>query len=164
VASFGLSGAAARAVNRLTFAKRLGGKFAFQWGVLKALFRYRSQDVRIQVDDVFDEVVNITAAAVCNGQYFGSAMHIAPDAKPDDGLLDVLILENAGFIGTLRLVGLSYRGEHLSNPRVTALKGRKVTALPVNGAKDVLLDVDGEAPGRLPATFEILPNALYLRC
>lgn len=163
VASFGLSGATDRAVNSLTWAKKLGGKLAFQWGMIKGLFGYRNQRVRIQIDDAYDQVVNVTVAAICNGQYFGGGMRIAPKAKPDDGMFDVIILNDVGVLSLLKELGSVYRGEHLANIHVMALRGRKITATPVDDDAEVLLDIDGEAPGRLPATFEILPNAVYLR-
>ncbi|MCX5756901.1 MAG: FAD-dependent oxidoreductase [Candidatus Hydrogenedentes bacterium] len=164
IASFGLSGATDRAVNRLKFSKRFGGKFAFFVGMLKALLTYRNQPVRIQIDDVFDKVLRVSTAAVCNGQYFGGSMHIAPQAVPDDGLFDVVIIHSLSLPTFLRNVGTIYRGKHVSNEHVTIVRGRRVTALPVEGAGEVLLDVDGEAPGRLPATFEILPAAIHFRC
>ncbi|NIA13797.1 MAG: FAD-dependent oxidoreductase [Nitrospiraceae bacterium] len=163
VASFGLSGATDRAVNRLTWAKTFGGKRAFQWGMLKALLTYRNQRVRIQVDEAFDQVMNITVAAVCNGRFFGGGMQIAPKAKPDDGLFDVIILSNLNSVSLLRHLPSVYRGAHLANIHVTALRGRKITATPVESEGEVLLDIDGEAPGRLPATFEIVPGAVFLR-
>jgi len=163
VASFGLSGATDRAVNRLKFAKRFGGRFAFKWGMIKALLRYRNQRVRICVDDLYDEEVNVSVAAVCNGQFFGSGMRIGPDAVPDDGLFDVVIVADIGLFGVLWNVNSIYKGEHLSKRQVTVMHGKKVTALPVEGAAEVLLDVDGEAPGRLPATFEIMPGAIPFR-
>jgi diacylglycerol kinase family enzyme len=55
-----------------------------------------------------------------------------------------------------------YDGSHVNNRAVTILRGRRVTATPL-GADAVLLEADGEAPGRLPASFEILPGALKLR-
>ncbi|HOV74427.1 MAG TPA: FAD-dependent oxidoreductase [Candidatus Hydrogenedentes bacterium] len=164
IASFGLSGATDRAVNRLKFAKRFGGKFAFFVGMLKALLMYRNQPVRIQIDDVFDKVLRVSTAAVCNGQYFGGSMHIAPQAVPDDGLFDVVIIHDLSLPTLLRNVGTIYRGEHVANEHVTIVRGRRITALPVEGAGEVLLDVDGEAPGRLPATFEIVPAAIHFRC
>ena len=164
IASFGLSGATDRAVNRLTFGKKFGGQTAFYWGMLKALLGYKNQPVRIQVDDTFDEVVNVTTAAVCNGRFFGGGMHMAPNAKPNDGLLDVIIVADVGRLELLWKSPLIYKGRHLDDPKVTVLSGRKITATPADGAGEVLLDVDGEAPGRLPATFEIVPNAIYLRC
>ena len=163
VASFGLSGATDRAVNALKFAKRLGGKFAFKWGMLKALLRYRNQRVRISVDDVYDEEVDVSTVAVCNGQFFGSGMRIAPHAAPDDGLFDVVIVADVGVLELLWSLNSIYRGEHLANKHVTVVRGKQVTAVPVQEGDEVLLDVDGETPGRLPATFEILPGALQFR-
>jgi diacylglycerol kinase family enzyme len=131
--------------------------------MLKGLLGYRNQAVRIQIDDVYDQVLNVTTAAICNGQYFGGGMRIAPKAKPDDGMFDVIVLNDVSVFGLMKGLGSVYRGEHLANIHVMALRGRKITATPVEEGAEVLLDIDGEAPGRLPATFEILPNAVYLR-
>jgi glycerol-3-phosphate dehydrogenase len=163
IASFGLSGATDQAVNNLKFAKRLGGRFAFKWGMIKALLWYRNQLVRIQVDDTFDQIVNVTTAAVCNGQYFGSGMRIAPNASPHDGVFDIIIVADTGKIELVQKMNAIYQGEHLEFEQVTALRGKKVIATPVEGAKPLLLDVDGEAPGTLPATFEIIPQAIFFR-
>ncbi len=59
--------------------------------------------------------------------------------------------------------GSIYKGAHLDFDEVTALTGTRVTAEPADGASDVLLDVDGEAPGRLPASFELVPRVVRLR-
>lgn len=163
IASFGLSGATDMAVNRLKFAKRFGGKFAFKWGMVKALVTYRNKRIRIRVDDVFDEIVDVSTAAVCNGQFFGGGMWIAPNARSDDGLFDVVMVTDVGILRLLWNVNAIYTGQHLSLPEVEIVRGKKVTAEPVEGTGDVLLDVDGEAPGRLPATFEILPEAIQFR-
>jgi diacylglycerol kinase (ATP) len=44
------------------------------------------------------------------------------------------------------------------------IRGRKIRALPAHDGEQILLEVDGETPGRLPATIEILPGALRIRC
>ncbi len=54
-----------------------------------------------------------------------------------------------------------YKGAHVGEKDVTCIRGRKVIA---ESDEEVLLDVDGEAPGRLPATFEIVPASVRLRC
>ncbi len=101
--------------------------------------------------------------AVANGRYFGGGMKVAPDAALDDGWFDVITLGDFGF-SDLLLRGLDiYSGKHLRNPKVTVHRARRVEATPVDGAAEVLLDVDGEAPGRLPATFELLAGALQVR-
>ncbi len=164
VASFGLSGATDRAVNQLTFAKSFGGKFAFLWGAFKALLEYRGARVRLQVDDQYDDVLDINTVAVCNGKFFGGGMNIAPLAQPDDGLFDVIVVRHASMLRLILGFSSVYRGRHLEKKdQVFMLRGRKITAEPLNHAAEVLLDVDGEAPGRLPATFEIVPRAILLK-
>ncbi len=163
ISSFGLSGIVDKAVNNAKISKLFGGTFSFYWCTLTAMLRYKPQAVRIQVDDHFDEVLAINNAAICNGQYFGGGMWIAPMADPADGIFEVVIIKDATFADMLKDTGSIYEGQHLQNPRVVTTKGRRVTATPVNH-EDVLIDADGETPGKLPATFEILPGALNLRC
>lgn len=166
IASFGLSGLADRSVNSLTWGKMFGGNFAFQWGTLKALLRYRNQPVTIRVDDGEAKTYNVNTAAVCNGQFFGSGMKMGPDARPDDGLFDIVIAADTTLGESLKDAKKLYTGEHVNNPKVTVLRGKKVRATPVDEAKSgpVLLDVDGETPGKLPATFEVMPGTLKLVC
>jgi len=163
ISSFGLSGIVDRAVNNAKISKLFGGTFSFYWCTLTAMLGFKPQAVRIEVDDHFDEVLNINNAAICNGQYFGGGMWIAPMADPSDGTFEVVIIKDATFGDMLKDTGSIYEGAHLENPRIVVTRGKRVTATPVN-QEDVLIDADGETPGKLPATFEILPQALILRC
>ncbi len=165
IGSFGLSGAADIAVNALTIAKKiLPGKFAFQWGIFKALVRYRNQAVRIRVDDSLDQVFNVSTAAVCNGRFFGGGMMVAPEAIPDDGLFDIVIMADLTLGEQIKDSGKIYTGEHMESEKVTFVRGRRLIATAEPGVGDVLIDLDGETPGRLPATFEIVPQALNFIC
>ncbi len=163
ISSFGLSGIVDRAVNNAKISKLFGGTFSFYWCTLTSMLGFKPQAVRIQVDDHFDEVLNINNAAICNGQYFGGGMWIAPTADPSDGTFEVVVIKDATFRDMLKDTGSIYEGTHLQNPRIVTTRGRRVVATPVN-QEDVLIDADGETPGKLPATFEILPQALTIRC
>lgn len=166
IASFGLSGAVTRSVNRARLSKMLGGSFAFAFNSAHAMMRYRAKPVRLKVDGIFDEVATISTVAVCNGQFFGGGMRIAPDARPDDGEFDVIIMGEVKPRELLRGMREIYRGEHIRNPAVQVLRGQTIIAAPVEETRGeaVLLEIDGETPGRLPATFEIMPQALTIRC
>lgn len=163
IASFGLSGHVDRAVNRARLSKLLGGRFAFAWSTFWTALRYRPQAVRIKMDDRYDEVFNVGTGAVAIGQYFGGGMHMAPMADPSDGIFDVVIMADMTLRDLIGSEGDIYKGTHLQSPKVTATRTRSLLALPVDETEEVLLDIDGEAPGRLPASFEILPGALKLR-
>ena len=162
IASFGLSGAVDRAINRASISKLFGGAFAYQWATLKTVLRYKPQLVRIRTDSGLDETINVGTAAIANGRFFGGGMMMAPGASPDDGQFDLVIMRDTTLGDLLGGGGSLYEGTHIDNEKVDVIRASWVEAEPVT--KDaVLLDIDGEAPGRLPARFDILPAALTLR-
>lgn len=160
IASFGLGGLVDRIVNQSP--KWMGGKPAFLFGTVRGLARYRNRRVRVRVDDGEPYEQSILNVAVANGRYFGGGMHVAPRAEPDDGLFDVVAIERSGVLGNVGLLKHMYGDSLLEQHGIWYSRGRKVVAESLDAAP-VLLDVDGEAPGRLPATFEIRPGALRLR-
>lgn len=166
IASFGLSGVIVDSVNRARIAKLFGGSFAFAFHSALTMLRYRNRAVRIMVDGIEDEIATISTVAIANGQYFGGGMRVAPGAVVDDGLFDVVIMGGAPRGQSFGDLKLLYTGEHILKSYVRVLRGRHVVVAPVAETRGqaVLIETDGEAAGRLPATFEILPRALNLRC
>ena len=97
---------------------------------------------------------------MANGRYFGGAMHAAPEAELDDGLLDLLMLEEISVAKFLWHLPKIYKGTHLRIPEIFYQKVRKFSA---ESSEQVILDIDGESPGCLPASFEVLPKILNLQ-
>lgn len=160
IASFGLGGLVDRLVNEGP--KWLGGRAAFLVGTLRAMRRYENQKVKLTVDDAPPRESRILNLAVANGQYFGGGMHIAPEASLDDGLFDVVAIEREGLFGQARLAPALYRGALLEREGVFFTRGARIHAQAL-GDRPVELDVDGEAPGILPATFEMRAGVVRLR-
>jgi YegS/Rv2252/BmrU family lipid kinase len=158
VASCGVSGLVDRYVNRSS--KRLGGKISFALASLRALAEYRDRRIKLQLDDGPWQEMTITSLAVANGQYFGGGMWVAPKAALDDGIFDLTLWTGFGFRDFVFKSGQLYDGRHLQLSGVTTARARKVVA---TSEEEVLLDLDGEQPGQLPATWEVLPQALQLR-
>ena len=161
VTSFGLSGLTVELVTRAP--RFLGGSFAFLVGALASIARHRPAPMRIVADGrtVCDEPVVLAAAA--NGRYFGGGMHIAPDASPDDGEIDLVIVRKVSKVGLVRALPSLYMGTHLSNPAVCVRRVRCIEASPMDpGAPPVWIDVDGEGLGTLPIRVELLPRAVTL--
>jgi len=157
ISSFGSSGLIADKVNKST--KLLGGKASFYLGTLKGLIAHDNQRIRLKVDDVLDEEVVINTVAVANGRFFGGSMMIAPHAVVDDGLFDVVVVGDIGLARFLRYSGRIYKGEHIGLEAIRELRGRVVEATPC-GTTPVLIDLDGEQPGRLPVRYAVLPRAI----
>ncbi len=113
------------------------------------LLGYSGRAVRLIVDQSFDEIATIRSVAISNSGGFGNATGAQPDAESDDGQFDIVITAHTQDGNALRQV-----------------KGRKVLAAPVEetGGRPVLVELDFRSVGRLPATFEILPRALNVRC
>jgi len=160
IASFGVGGEVDRIVNESP--KWLGGRAAFFVGTLRALARYRNRRVRVRLDGGEPRETSVLNMAIANGQYFGGGMHIAPRAKVDDGVFDVVGIETDALLRQLRLTRHLYGDDVLTQEGVTFARAREILAEPID-ATPVTLDVDGEAPGRLPARFELRQGVLRLR-
>jgi diacylglycerol kinase family enzyme len=89
-------------------------------------------------------------------------MKVAPDARIDDGLFDVVVWSGLGIGDFVTKRSMLYDGTHVKLPNTRVVRARTVEAEPAEDAA-VLLDVDGEQPGRLPARFTMLPGALRVR-
>jgi diacylglycerol kinase family enzyme len=142
--------------------KAFGGRVAFMIASARVLAGWRDQLVRWRADGGPWREDRITAISVCNGRYFGGGMMVAPDARVDDGLFDVTIWKGIGLSDFILKKGMLYDGTHVRLPNTQTLRVSTIEAEPLGG-EAVLLDVDGEQPGMLPARFTILPGALQAR-
>jgi len=158
IASFGIGGDVDDRVNRQT--KILGGKISFLRGAVVATILYQNKHVKISIDGEKKWEGRVYNAAVANGQYFGGGMWVAPGAKLDDGLFDIVVMGDMSFGEILTGGTKIYQGKHLDHPKVQVFRGRVVEAI---SEERVLLDVDGEQPGRIPSVFTLLPQAIRIR-
>lgn len=161
ITSFGIGGLTDRIVN--SSPKWMGGKAAFFTGTLRAMLVYKNAPVRVRVDGKVCLEAPIFNVALANGRYFGGGMMIAPDADPSDGLLDVVMLEDMSKVESALLSQHIYKGAHLGKPKVSIARGKVVEAEPLAASTEVLVDMDGETPGRLPLRAEVAPGALRIR-
>jgi diacylglycerol kinase family enzyme len=138
------------------------GKLSFMLASAKALLRWHDQPVRWRADGGGWIEQPVTSLSVCNGRFFGGGMKVAPAARIDDGLFDVVVWSGLGISDFVTKKRMLYDGSHVELPNTRVVRARTVEVEPRGGAR-VLLDVDGEQPGTLPARFTILPGALRVR-
>jgi YegS/Rv2252/BmrU family lipid kinase len=163
VASFGFSGRVAARRNRARFANLLGQRLAFAFHAGLALLGWKPQRVRLITDANYDEIAGITDVAIANGRWFSGGLKVAPGAEPGDGLFDIVVMGGAK---RRRLVEVA---RHLrgggNDPALRLVRATRLVAAPtVDTHGMVEVETDGECVGLLPATFQILPGALNLRC
>jgi len=159
IASFGLSGAVDHCLEHSRLRNYLGGSPLFLWATIKTVFTHPNQGIRFRIDDGPEEEICSRLGLLANGRYFGGAMLAAPEAELDNGMLDLLMLKEISLAKFLWHLPKIYKGTHLKIPEVFYQKVRKFTA---SSTEQIILDIDGESPGYLKATFEVLPKILKL--
>ena len=157
VASAGISGAIAQRANESS--KALGGKISYYWATLAVFFGWETGEMRVTVGGE-SRSGKMIDAMVCNGRFLGGGMMMCPDAEPDDGLFDVLLIGDVTKRDLAFVLPKTYKGKHLPHPRLELLRGSVVT---IESDEPLPVELDGEQPGTTPARFEIVPRALRLR-
>ncbi|MGZ4400393.1 MAG: diacylglycerol/lipid kinase family protein [Gaiellaceae bacterium] len=153
----GISGAIAQRVDDTS--KALGAKASYLWGTVAVFVRWRNCLVQVRVDEE-ERSGTMHEVLVGIGRYENGGMKLFPEAKPDDGLFDVLLMGDLTKRDLIANVVRLYRGTFLPHPKIELLKGRAVT---VDAEQPLPIQLDGEQPGTTPVRFELLPRALRLR-
>ena len=158
VGSVGMSAAVARRANGMS--KVAGGRATFFYALVRVFLEWENSVVTVALDGGATREGRMHDVIVANGRYHGGAMLLAPEARPDDGLFDVVLIGDItkrDFVTTSPKI---YRGTYLSHPKVELLRSRAVT---VDGAERLPIELDGEQVGTTPARFEVVPSALRVR-
>jgi YegS/Rv2252/BmrU family lipid kinase len=156
-AGAGISGAIAARAN--SSSKALGGRASFFWATTAVFMGWQNSDYEVEIDEErrSGRMLEVIASI---GQYLAGGMRLTPEADPEDGLLDVILIGDVTKLDFVRTLPKIYRGTHLPHPRAELLRGRR---LRVETAVPLPIALDGEHPGRTPATFEAVPRAIRLR-
>ncbi len=138
-------------------------KSSFVSSLLQTAVRTEPARLVVQLDDSHERHLVLLNLCVANARYFGGGMKIAPEAKLTDGKFDVVGIGDLSALKLFTSAPRVYLGSHLSMPEVSHALARKVTIKSADRASEINLEVDGELPGKLPATFQIIPEALRVR-
>jgi len=176
VASFGMTGKTVYKVAHNWMAKVLTQKYIYLvMGVIVNLTfycqrcRYTYDDDDDDDDDKEEKKVteeNTFFGAVCNGQYFGGNLRASPHSDPSDGALDFVHVRDVNSIFSRLfqfLPGITHGklkeklGERAEHRQIQSLR-----AEPVKPSDIVYVEADGEAVGKLPASFSVVKNAIKL--
>lgn len=132
--------------------KTVLGQLAYYLKGIEMLPSINSSHVKIEYDgEVFDGEAMLFLVGLTNS--VGGFEKLAPESSLNDGKFTLLILKKCNIAEFIRIVTLALRGEHLDDPLVISAKAEKIT---VTSPEKVLLNLDGEYGGVLPATFENL--------
>ena len=105
--------------------------------------------------DGTEETFDAIFVAIANSASYGGGMRISPDSLPDDGVVEIAVLQPVGRLELLKVFPRVFSGTHVNHPkfrRYSGMKGRLEAQTSVFA--------DGEDFGILPIDFEVLPKAL----
>ena len=153
----GVDALANRHANR---ARLLRGAASYYAGGLRAVATWRPAAYRVTVDGEEHPHRGYTVVAA-NSAYYGSGRLIAPGARLDDGLLDIVMIRAAPRRLFFTLVNELETGVHVNRPEVLVLRGREIR---IEADRDVPYGADGEVEAVLPVTARVLPGALAVLC
>ena len=123
---------------------------------LRGLLSYRAPEFAVTVGDARFEG-HMLLAFVANAQYCGNRMHVAPTARMDDGLLDVLAVDELSLLRALPKLGKLYTGRILGDRAVHHARAARVR---IETRPAATIQADGQIVGRTPAEFSLLSQAL----
>ncbi|MFJ3224422.1 YegS/Rv2252/BmrU family lipid kinase [Streptomyces sp. NPDC086783] len=139
-------------------AKLLRGAASYYAGGLRAVATWRAATYRVTVDGEEHTHRGYTVVAA-NSPYYGSGRMIAPGARVDDGLLDVVLIREAPRRLFFALMNELTSGTHVRRPQVRVLQGREIR---IEADREVPYGADGEVDAVLPVTARVLPGALRM--
>jgi YegS/Rv2252/BmrU family lipid kinase len=153
IASAGFDSDANRIANEAP--SWLGGQ-VYAYGALRALAAWKPATFTIDLDGT-ERTYRGYSIIAANSSCYGGGMRIAPDARLDDGLLDIVLTEHIGRLRFLVKLGKVFKGTHIHEPNVHVLRGRAVR---IAADRPFTIYADGDPIGELPVVVRAVPDAV----
>lgn len=133
-----------------------GGPMSYFYNIFTSLFSYKFKPYEIAIDDekISGKVFSMNVG-IC--KYNGGGMMQVPFAVPDDGLLDLTVINKVSKMLVIRHVKDLYDGSFVKMPQVQTFQGKNII---INSKTKIFMEADGESLGHSPFKFEIVPKAL----
>jgi len=154
IASCGFDSEANRIANET---RLVHGKLVYAYGALRALVSWRPATFEIRLDGGQPRRMTGYTVAAANSKAYGGGMLLAPDASLEDGLLDVVMVEDVPKLRLLRLLPTVFKGEHVRQRNVHVLRAAEVQ---ITASRPFTLYADGDPVQQLPVTVRALRGAV----
>lgn len=159
ISSLGLSGLALSKVK--TMPTQLGPTLTYFMAAIRAVNQFKSPTILITDGDQQQRLEDCALVSIANGPFFGSGMKMAPNASLDDGLLDVVTVQQLSMKFFLLNAHRLYQGTHLELENVHAWKKSSLMVEALS-SDPVYIETDGELFAQLPAEYSVKPKALLM--
>jgi YegS/Rv2252/BmrU family lipid kinase len=153
IASCGFDSVANRIANETRLVR---GNLVYTYGGLRALIGWKPASFELDLDGAIRTLDGMTVA-IANGAAYGGGMMLAPDARLDDGLLDVVMIGETSRVQFLRGLRRVFRGTHVELPGVEVVRAREVR---LDADRRFMVYADGDPVGELPIRARCLRSAI----
>jgi len=136
--------------------KLLSGKMKYALAILQGMIQYAKPEIRVEGDFMFSG--KILTLAVCNGQYFGYGLCIAPKANIQDNVLNITCIGNVYLLDYFKNLGKIKRGEVIKHPQIQYNIIKSINVHHIN--EPCPIEIDGEFIGYTPVRIQLLPQKL----
>jgi YegS/Rv2252/BmrU family lipid kinase len=152
ICSVGIDARIGTDVHKYSGIPVLGGKGGYIISTVVNIIKGINQHFTIKADG---EVVEGEFALVCacNGRYYGGYFNPVPEAQPDDGLIDFLIIQKVSRTQFLQLVGKYQSGRYKEMPEV--IRHISAKSLILEGENIMKINLDGELAEGITAEFKL---------
>jgi YegS/Rv2252/BmrU family lipid kinase len=133
-----------------------GGKLIYFYNLLMSLLSYKNTRAEIEIDGT-KTYADVFSLNVGNGRYCGGGMRQTPDALPDDGMLDLTVINGMGKLEIIRNLKILYDGTILKHPKIN---GYRCKSIKVSSDSVIYAEADGESLGHTPVEFSIIPAGI----
>ena len=134
------------------------GKGAYILSTINNLFRGISQYYRVTLDDSETVEGRQTMICICNGRWYGGSFNPMPEAEPDDGILEVLVVDKVNLLQVASVVGQYQKGHYADFPEL--IRHYRCTDLRIECKEPSVVNVDGEAIHTTDAKISLVPHAI----
>ena len=158
ICSVGVDARIGTQVHQYSALPLVGGATGYLVSAAVNLIRGINQRLTVTVDGEAPVTGDFALVCVCNGSWYGGSFHPVPEARPDDGLLDVLLVRGVSRLTFLRLVGQYAKGNYARYPDyIRHVRTRSIT---IQGETPFVINLDGEALESDRAEMTVHPGAL----
>lgn len=141
-------------------AKAILGRMAYYLEGLKEIPKQKFEPIRVKFEsEEYTKEEDILLFLLSNSSSIGGFKKLAPKANVSDGYLDSIIIKKSEVQDLVSIFISIFTGEHINHPNVEYFKTKKIC---VDTSEDVSIDIDGEFGGKLPSTFEVVPNSFRI--
>ncbi len=157
ICSVGIDARVGAEVHKYSKLPVIGGATGYVTSLAVNFFKGITDELRVVCDGkLYYGDINLICA--CNGRYYGGGFNPVPDARPDDGLIDFLVVKGASRAKILGLIGKYASGQYARLPKY--ISHIRTTSMEIESKKEIVVNVDGEAAYGKKVSISMIPGGI----